>query len=90
MRVIRAVVHDCSIAKRLLLQSGGADVLVQGLQHHRTDEFLLRMALETIDDIQELISLPTTEQQMQETEEIIKALLHAKADTTFLLVVDVL
>lgn len=57
MHILRAVVRDNEYSKRLVLDNGVIEVVVQGMQHHPTNEALLIEALEAIDEIHGLESL---------------------------------
>lgn len=77
VHLLRAVVRDNATCKQIVLRSGGAGALVQGLQHHQADEYLLTEALEAIDEIHGLGSLLQALGHLRQSKVGVKASLRA-------------
>eukprot|EP00931_Biecheleriopsis_adriatica_P063603 TRINITY_DN38551_c0_g1_i1.p1 TRINITY_DN38551_c0_g1~~TRINITY_DN38551_c0_g1_i1.p1 ORF type:complete len:755 (+),score=138.08 TRINITY_DN38551_c0_g1_i1:37-2265(+) len=78
IHLVRAVVQDNATCKQIVFCSGGAEALMQSLQH-LTDELLLSEALEAIDEIHGLSSLLNALGHLKESAIGAKALLRAFA-----------
>mmetsp|Transcript_110220 Transcript_110220/g.212368 ORF Transcript_110220/g.212368 Transcript_110220/m.212368 type:complete len:764 (-) Transcript_110220:35-2326(-) len=81
VHIIRALIADNETTKQIVLRAGGAEVLVQSVQHHPTDEDLLSGALKAIDEIHGLPSLLQALEHLKTSVPGVRAALWAFSET---------